>query len=175
MEQAKQTTVSPGWATRLTRLRGVGLSRTSASSAYAALTGKLSRGSVLLDIGCGDSNDRFIALSRGVTSYGVDLFPPIKRATRGFVRADARRLPFGVAMFDAAVCQALIALIPPDDRFEFYLEVGRVLKPGGWLALSVYPLTDGWRVKREEESQRIFTAGFSRICSGLYQKGDVHV
>lgn len=72
-------TASYGWATNLKRLRSVGARRVDPSAAFAVLRGKVSRGAVLLDIGCGDSRDRFIAERRGVIAYGIDLFPPSKR------------------------------------------------------------------------------------------------
>jgi ubiquinone/menaquinone biosynthesis C-methylase UbiE len=165
--------VLPGWASNLKRLRGVGVSRSAPSTAYAALKGKLSRGSVLLDIGCGDSNDRIIAAQRGVVAYGVDLFVPIKRSTKGFIKADARRLPFESGIADAVNCQALVALIPPDDRYGFYVEVARVLKPRGLFSIVVCPLTDGWRVKSDEELQRILAADFVRVSSCLYQRREL--
>lgn len=164
-------TMLPGWATRLERLRSVGTHRDKPSASYAALRGKLSPGSRLLDVGCGNSRDRLIAASRGVVAYGVDLFAG-NRSTAGFIQADGRRLPFVDQTFDAVVCQAVVALIPPDDRFGFYVEVARVLKPKGWLAISTYSLADGWRVKADEESQRILAADFDRVCSGLYRTGD---
>lgn len=99
-----------GWARQLKRLRSVGAGRRTPSTAYAALGGKLSRGHVLLDIGCGDSNDRMIAHSRGVIAYGVDLHPPLRRTTERFVRADARRLPFADSSVNAAICKGRILM-----------------------------------------------------------------
>lgn len=162
--------VQPGWAENLKRLRSVGANRNDPSTAYAALKGRLSRGSILLDVGCGDSKDRFVAGQRGVIAYGVDLFLPIKRSTNGFVQADARRLPFESGTFDAVICQALVALIPPDDRHGLYVEIARVLKPKGLFSIVACPLTDGWRVRSDEELQRILAADFVRIISGLYRR-----
>lgn len=82
--------ILPGWAAQLRRLRSVGLRRNTPSAAYLALKGKLSRGSVFLDVGCGDSNDRLIAKSRGLVAFGIDSFVPLKRTSDGFIRGDAR-------------------------------------------------------------------------------------
>ena len=123
-----------------------------------------------MDIGCGDSKDRFIAAQRGVKAYGVDLFPPLKRSSERFICADARRLPFASESADAVICQAVIALIPPDDRYGFYSEVSRVLKVGGWFSILFYSLVDGWPVKPEYENQRIAASGLKYVHSGLYQK-----
>lgn len=164
-----------GWANNLRRLRSVGARRTAPSAAYAALKGKLSRGDVLLDIGCGDSNDRMIAHSRGVVAYGVDLLPPLKRTTERFIRADARRLPFADSSADAAICQALVSLIPPDDRFHFYAEVCRVLKPQGYFSIVFCRLADGWAINSTHESTRLTHLGFRHVRAGLYQKGNSNV
>lgn len=165
-----QNKIIPGWAERLNRLRSVGARRDTPSAAYAALKGRLSKGSVLLDVGCGESNDRIIARRHGILAYGVDIFPPRERSVKGFVRADARRLPFASVSVDAVICQAMIALIPPDDRFGFYVEVARVLKNGGYLSIVFYSLVDGWRIQPEHETARIAASGLNCIRSGLYQK-----
>ncbi len=125
---------------------------------------------MLLDLGCGDSRDRFIAAKRGIVAFGVDLFPPLQRSRERFVCADARRLPFASESAEAVICQAMIALIPPDDRVALYAEVARVLKPGGWFSISIYSLTDGWTVKREEESERIRATGLQLANAGVYRK-----
>lgn len=166
-------TVPPGWASNLRRLRNIGVRRSDASAAYAALKGKLSRGSVLLDIGCGDSKDRVIARQRGLIAYGVDLLPPLERSIDGFVRADVRRLPFASSAVDAVICQAMISLIPPDDRYGTYVEVARVLKDNGWFSIVFYSLVDGWRVNLEYEKQRIAATGLHYVRSGLYQKKEI--
>lgn len=162
---------SYGWATNLKRLRSVGARRVKPSAAYVALSGKLKRGHVLLDIGCGDSNDRIIAARRGITAYGVDIYAPLNRSLNALVSADARRLPFGTATVDAAISQAMVSLIPPDERYDFYVEVARVLKPDGWFSIVFHTLIDGWKVTLELERQRIAATGsFTQIRSGLYQR-----
>lgn len=162
---------SYGWATSLKRLRSVGARRIKPSAAYAALSGKLKRGHVLLDIGCGDSNDRIIATRRGITAYGVDIYVPLNRSLNALVSADARRLPFGATTVNAAISQAMVSLIPPDERYDFYAEVARVLKPEGWFSIIFHSLVDGWKVTPEFERQRIAATGsFIQVRSGLYQR-----
>lgn len=162
--------VSYGWASNLKRLRSVGARRLKPSAAYSALKGKLSRGSVLLDVGCGESNDRVIAARRGLIAYGIDIYAPLNQSLNSLICADARRLPLGAATVDAVICQAMVSLIPPDDRYDFYLEVARVLKPRGWFSVVFYSLTDGWLVKPENERQRIAATNLKYVRSGLYQK-----
>lgn len=169
--QFSVNSVKHGWANNLKRLRSVGSRRLKPSTAYAALKGKLSRGQILLDIGCGDSSDRVIATRRGLTAYGIDIYAPLNQSLNGLICADARRLPFGPATVDAVICQAMVSLVPPDDRYGFYGEVARVLKPRGWFSVVFYTLTDGWIVKPEFERQRIAaTDSFQRVSSGLYQR-----
>lgn len=162
--------VSYGWASNLKRLRAIGTHRNKPSTAYAALKGKLSRGDVLLDIGCGDSRDRVIATRRGVIAYGVDIHAPLNQSLNAFMYADARRLPIRSLTIDAVICQAMISLVPPDDRYDLYSEVARVLKLKGWFSIVFYSLVDGWKVRPEYENQRITATGLKYIRSGLYQK-----
>lgn len=163
-------TVLPGWSNNLKRLRSFGLHREAPSTAYVVLRSKLSSGDVLVDVGCGDSNDRFIAAQEGITAYGVDLFPPLERSAESFVRADIRRLPFADNSVSAIICQAVVALIPPDERQDFYAELARILKPDGWLSVLIQPLTDGWKIILSDEVQRIADSGFHSEHGGLYRK-----
>jgi arsenite methyltransferase len=52
----------------------------------------------------------------------------------GFVRGDAEALPLPAASFDAVLCECSLSSIP--DKPRALAEIGRVLKPGGRLALS---------------------------------------
>jgi SAM-dependent methyltransferase len=54
--------------------------------------------------------------------------------------ADAMRLPFEDASFDAAVCQFGVMFFP--DRRAAYAEVARVLRPGGVFLLNVWDRID---------------------------------
>lgn len=50
--------------------------------------------------------------------------------------ADVTRLPFTDGAFDLAMCLDIIEHL--DDDVAFLREVGRLLRPGGWLALSTH-------------------------------------
>jgi arsenite methyltransferase len=111
---------------------------------------------VVLDIGSGPGNvtggfGRRLG-ERGV-ALGVDLsVPMLTRAVRaeagpgtGFLRADARRLPFADGVADVLVSIAMLQLAP--DPAVVLAEFARVLKPGGRLAVMVPTVLGGWMEK----------------------------
>lgn len=100
----------------------------------------------VLDVGCGPGNvtaELGEAAGEDGLALGLDVSTSmLDRAVRayaapnvGFVRADASRLPFESATFDAATCFAVLQLIP--KPFVVLGEIARVLAPGGRLALLV--------------------------------------
>ncbi len=103
-------------------------------------------GGVALDIGSGPGNvTASLARATGPDglALGVDISEPmLARAVEaqagpnvGFLRADAQRLPFRDATFDAVTSLAVLQLIPnPSDTLA---EIVRVLKPGGRVAIMV--------------------------------------
>jgi len=103
-------------------------------------------GGTALDIGCGPGNvTSALAAAAGTDglALGVDIsVPMLTRAVRaeagpqvGFVRADAQRLPFRDASFDAVVSIAAFQLIP--DLDATIAEIARVLRPSGRVAVMV--------------------------------------
>ncbi|GLY65292.1 class I SAM-dependent methyltransferase [Amycolatopsis taiwanensis] len=103
-------------------------------------------GGRVLDVGCGPGNvtaqlGRAVGLSG--LAIGIDVSPPmLARAARaetsdsvGFIRADARRLPFADATFDLVTSIAALQLIPEPHRV--LAGMTRVLAPGGRLAVMV--------------------------------------
>lgn len=106
---------------------------------------RLPRGGRALDVGCGPGNVT-AQLGRVVgadgLALGVDVSAPMLRravsqsaANVGFMRADAQRLPFHDATFDA-VTSLLILQLVPDPRAALE-EMGRVLVPGGTATLLI--------------------------------------
>lgn len=100
-----------------------------------------------LDIGCGIGGPaRWLAQRYGCTIEGVDLTAEFCAAAETLNRAagmadrvsvrqgDALALPFADASFDLAYSQNVVMNIA--DKVAFYREAGRVLKPGGLLAVS---------------------------------------
>jgi arsenite methyltransferase len=103
-------------------------------------------GGVALDVGSGPGNVT-AALARAAApdgiALGVDISEPmLARAVRaqagprvGFLRADAQQLPFRDETVDAAVCIAVLQLIP--NPAATLAEMARVLRPGGRMAVMV--------------------------------------
>jgi ubiquinone/menaquinone biosynthesis C-methylase UbiE len=103
-------------------------------------------GGTVLDVGCGPG-PLTASLAEAVgpdgLALGVDVSEPmLARAVRaetgsqtGFLRADAQRLPLRDQTVDAAVSVAVVQLIP--DPEAALAEMGRVLRPGGRLAVMV--------------------------------------
>lgn len=98
----------------------------------------------VLDVACGPGNFTRLfasALSGDGLAVGLDASEPmLARAVldnavprAGYLRADARRLPFPTASFDAVCCYAALYLVP--EPFTVLSEMLRVLAPGGRLAL----------------------------------------
>ena len=103
-------------------------------------------GGIALDVGSGPGSvTASLARAAGPDglALGVDISEPmLARAVRaqagpqvGFLRADAQRLPLRDQTVDAAVSIAVLQLIP--DPAATLSEIGRVLRPGGRLALMV--------------------------------------
>lgn len=131
-----------------------------------------------VDVGAGDSPDVLIARGLGYSAYSVDLFPPqqyspvaevlSKSEFEFFIQADAvERLPFDDYSADYISCQAMIALVPPDERARFYREVCRVLKIGGMFSLSGVNLRCGYGWKQSEEKARALELEFWGVSSAL--------
>ncbi len=118
---------------------------------------EIPQGGVVLDVGAGPGNiTTSLARAAGPDglALGVDISEPmLARAVRsaagpqvGFLRADAQKLPFRDASFDAAISMAVLQLIP--YPVAAVSEIARVLKPGGRLAIMVptlRPPIDLWR------------------------------
>jgi arsenite methyltransferase len=105
-------------------------------------------GSIILDVGCGAGFDLFVAgrlTGPGGRVYGVDLTEAMVARARenlqkaGVANAEVRQvgsenLPFGDTMFDAVISNGVINL--STDKETLFLEINRVLKPGGWFGFA---------------------------------------
>ncbi len=118
----------------------------------AVRTLRLGPGDRVLDIACGPGNFTHY-LSEHVGdgfAVGVDYSVPMLRQAvadnagvkAGYVRADARRLPFPDNSFDAVCCFGALYLIP--DPLVAAAEMIRVLAPGGRIAISTSHRPHGW-------------------------------
>jgi SAM-dependent methyltransferase len=112
----------------------------------------------VLDVGCGANlaYDAAIA-SLGKHVVGVDfaanflkLVPKDLRVT--LVQGDATKLPFSNAVFDAVICSETAEHIPND--LEVIQELGRVVRPRGWLFFTV---PNFWNAARVIDMAKRFT------------------
>ncbi|MFI5781704.1 class I SAM-dependent methyltransferase [Nocardia sp. NPDC051570] len=119
----------------------------------AARTLRLGAGSKVLDVACGPGNiTHYLSeqLSGDGYAVGLDFSTPMLRQALadnsgprvGYLRGDARQLPFPDGSFDAVCCFGALYLIP--DPLEAVREMIRVLAPGGRIALSASQRTDTW-------------------------------
>ena len=99
----------------------------------------------VLDIACGPGNfTHFLSEHIPADGYvtGIDYSPPMLARARtdnaglraGYVRGDARFLPFADKTFDAVCCFGALYLVP--DPLTAAREMIRVLAPGGRIAIT---------------------------------------
>jgi SAM-dependent methyltransferase len=107
-------------------------------------------GARLLDAGCGIGRNLLLGLDMGLEPYGADLsgtavaMARAALAQRGCpvpeqraVQADIRRLPWPDRYFDHAISESHLDSMSFDIARAGLLEIGRVLKPGGWFYCSL--------------------------------------
>ena len=100
----------------------------------------VARGSRVLDVACGTGAVAAAAAARGAAVIGVDLSPEMLAVARAhhptldLREADAERLPFAEAAFDAVVCNFGLGHFARPERVA--AELLRVVAPGGRAALS---------------------------------------
>lgn len=119
----------------------------------------LSPGDRILDVGCGYGRVALALAKEGWEVVGVDIAPNLidearaRAAKRGvavsFEVGDMRRLAFGDAEFDKALClwSGLNHLLTREEQLAALNEMMRVLKPGGLLIAEV---ADGGRKDLQE-------------------------
>jgi SAM-dependent methyltransferase len=126
---------------------------------YGCLTGKITArlveplldaagvaaGMSVLDVGTGPGYAAQRAAERGAVATGVDIADELLALARrnhpgiDFLRGDAEDLPFADRSFDALVCNFTINHLPRPERA--ILEFGRVVVPGGGVALSAWDVS----------------------------------
>ncbi|MCE1254575.1 MAG: class I SAM-dependent methyltransferase [Anaerolineae bacterium] len=105
-------------------------------------------GARLLEVGCGEGVISAELAGRGAAVHGLDLrLNAIKFARQTYARtfqgvtADGLALPYPDDCFDGVFCHFLLLWLP--DPLAGLLEMKRVLRPGGWLAVLAEPDYDG--------------------------------
>jgi SAM-dependent methyltransferase len=102
-------------------------------------------GMSVLDVGTGPGYAAQRAAERGAVATGVDIADELLALARrnhpgiDFLRGDAEDLPFADRSFDALVCNFTINHLPRPERA--ILEFGRVVVPGGGVALSAWDVS----------------------------------
>lgn len=95
----------------------------------------------VLSVGCGDGFMEADLAARGHDVIALDLRPTVAQSvtTRGvpFAQADAHRLPIADRTIDAVLLSESIGQIDPEAGLK---EVARVLRLGGLVALTTYPV-----------------------------------
>ncbi len=90
-----------------------------------------------LDVACGTGMSTIALADHAATVVGLDASVEMLRAAarpRGveYALASAERLPFPDGVFDAVTCCSGIHWF---DQARFFAELGRVLRPNGWVGL----------------------------------------
>jgi ubiquinone/menaquinone biosynthesis C-methylase UbiE len=114
----------------------------------------------ILDAGCGTGNFSLTLAARGAEMVGVDrsaaMLARARRQSRegpgrlAWVRGDLAQLPFPAHSFDGVI--SIVALDFMNCREAVIRELGRVLKPGGFLVLAVLNRYSLWTLKRKLEA-----------------------
>lgn len=132
-----------------------------------------------LDVGCGDAEFASKLARRGALVVGLDADAAMLTAARRraaadsvrlrLVRGSAEMLPFKEASFDGAVAVATLCFV--NDAERAVLEMARVLKPGGRLAIgelgrwslwAAYRRIRGWMGHPTWRAAKFRTAGALR-------------
>lgn len=130
------------WRPTFTAALGLGTMGREHESALSAL--EISGADRVLDVACGPGNFTRVfgeQLSQDGVAVGLDASAPmLTKAVAdnssprvGYIRGDARRLPFADRTFDAVCCYAALYLVP--EPYTVLSELMRVLAPGGRLAV----------------------------------------
>ena len=117
----------------------------------------LQPGECLLDLGTGTGRYAAAAVQYGVEVVGIDtsvaMLHVARMRTEGLpvrlVHADAARLPFPDASFDAALAVTTLCFVA--DPLPLLREVARVLRPGGRLVLGELNRWSLWALLRRIE------------------------
>jgi SAM-dependent methyltransferase len=112
------------------------------------MLGRIERGAVVLDLGCGAGTDLLIAaqmIGPEGSAIGVDMTEPMLEQARASAEEMSLRnvalhealieeLPLNTGSVDVVISNGVIDLVPDKDRV--FDEIDRVLRPGGRLQIA---------------------------------------
>jgi SAM-dependent methyltransferase len=131
-----------GWQRAAAQYRAT-FARASAGFVAALLdAAEIGAGTRVLDLACGPGIAAAAAAARGAVVRGADFSPAMLELARaalpdaGFDEAEAERLPYADAGFDAVVSNFGVHHFPYAERAA--AEMWRVLRPGGRVALTCW-------------------------------------
>jgi SAM-dependent methyltransferase len=135
------------------------------------LTRLLPRDAVILDYGCGQGRLTQELIELGyINVLGLDSSAEMIRIARervpdaGFAETDGEPLPCGDSSVDAVLLFAVLTCIPADEAQQNLLrEFKRILRPGGLLLISDYPLQSDARNLQRYESFAAELGGHGRF------------
>lgn len=147
-------------------------------------------GSHLLDIGCGIGGPaRYFAQRFGCTVSGIDITEPYVEAANKLTalldmgdrvviqQGDGERLPYDDGFFDGAYAQHVTMNV--SDRPRFFAEAARVLRPGGFFALTEHGLgvvgSPHHPLPWSEDGSGEFLLSPAETCELLAAAGFVHI
>jgi ubiquinone/menaquinone biosynthesis C-methylase UbiE len=119
------------------------------------------KGQKILDVGCGPGRDAKYFSEHGLDVIGIDLTSNfVKMASKNvpnakFIQMDMRNLNFSENSFDGIWACASFLHIPKNEAKNTLLGFERVLKPNGFLYISVKQGTEEKFVKKEEYRGKI--------------------
>ncbi len=105
---------------------------------------RIKKGSKVLEVGCGIGLTSVYLAKKGCMVTGVDISKAMIRKAKEkaeqkkvkveFMVADAQKLPFRKNVFDAVICESVMAFVP--DNKKAMKEFARVAKPGGYVGIT---------------------------------------
>lgn len=125
----------------------------------------------ILDYGCGQGRLAAELIELGyIYVLGIDSSPEMIRVAServpgaSFLLNDGERLPLGDTSLDAVLLFAVLTCIPSDDTQKNLLrEFKRILRPGGLLLMSDYPLQADERNLRRYGEFAVELGGYGRF------------
>jgi ubiquinone/menaquinone biosynthesis C-methylase UbiE len=126
--------------------------------------------SSMLELGSGTGHWTEFFIEKGFQPTAVDISEPMLEVAKNkgleaeFLKADARKLPFGDHSFSVVAAITMLEFI--DDRKKVFQEINRVLKPGGWLLLGC--LNAHSEIGRNKEKDEVFRSAYFYTLDELF-------